>query len=70
MRFTKILILLSFFLTLSHLNFSQIEVGSWREHFSYKKAITLTDAGDKIYVAGELGVFSYDKEEGSIETAA
>jgi len=68
MHNTKFIIFASFFLIISFASFSQIEVGTWREHFSYKSAITLTDAGDKIYVAGELGIFSYDKEEGSMET--
>lgn len=48
-------------------SFSQISIGEWREHFSYNKTTCVADAGDKVYVAGELAVFSYDKEEGSIE---
>ncbi len=47
--------------------FSQIPVGEWRDHFSYKKAIHLADAGNKIYVAGEIALFSYDKSENTIE---
>ncbi len=47
--------------------FSQIKVGEWRDHFSYKKALTLADAGEKVYVAGENAVWSYDKIDGSIE---
>ncbi len=47
--------------------FSQIPVGEWRDHFSYKKAIRLVDAGNKIYVAGEIALFSYDKSENTIE---
>ncbi len=59
----------SVFLLVSNINsFSQINVGEWREHFSYKKTSCVADAGDKIYVAGELAVFSYDKEEGSLES--
>ncbi len=46
---------------------TQIAVGKWRDHFSYKKATCLADAGNKIYVAGENAVWSYDKTEGSIE---
>ncbi len=46
---------------------SQIAVGKWRDHFSYKKATCLADAGNKVYIAGENAVFSYDKEEGTIE---
>ncbi len=53
---------------LSFTSFSQIEVGEWREHFSYKNASCVADAGDKVYVAGELALFSFDKEEGSMET--
>jgi len=46
---------------------AQIPVGKWRDHFSYKKALCLADAGDKVYIAGEVAVWSYDKTEGSIE---
>ncbi len=60
---------LSVFLVISYINSSaQINVGEWREHFSYKETSCIADAGDKIYVAGEMAVFSYDKEEGSLET--
>ncbi|NOZ34679.1 MAG: hypothetical protein GXO80_05205 [Chlorobi bacterium] len=48
-------------------SYSQIPVGKWRDHFSYRKAICLADAGEKIYVATENAVFSYDKTEGTIE---
>lgn len=61
-----------YFFTLSFILFffnsqSQIAVGKWRDHFCYKKATCLTNAGDKIYVAGENAVFSYDKTDGTIE---
>ena len=46
---------------------TQIAVGKWRDHFSYKKATCLADAGNKIYVAGENAVWAYDKTENSIE---
>ncbi|NPA44333.1 MAG: T9SS type A sorting domain-containing protein [Chlorobi bacterium] len=68
MRILKILLSVSLLLTPFLNVFAQIEVGTWREHFSYKNSLTLTDGKDKIYVAGELGIFSYDKEEGLIET--
>jgi hypothetical protein len=47
--------------------FSQIPVGEWRDHFSYHKTFSVADAGDKIYAASELALFSYDKTEGRIE---
>ncbi len=46
---------------------SQIAVGKWRDHFSYKKTTCLADAGNKVYIAGENAVFSYDKVDGTIE---
>lgn len=63
---------IKYFFTLSFILFffnsqSQIAVGTWRDHFSYKKTTCLADAGNKIYVAGENAVFSYDKTEGTIE---
>ncbi|MCF6366413.1 MAG: T9SS type A sorting domain-containing protein [Bacteroidales bacterium] len=61
-----ILISVIFFVT-NTVSFSQVKVGEWREHFSYRKTSCVADAGDKVYVAGELAVFSFDKEDGSIE---
>ncbi len=58
---TSILILFPIYL------FSQIPVGEWRNHFSYKKITCVADAGNKIYAAGENTVISYDKEDGTTE---
>lgn len=68
MNIIRILFLTLVFVSLSFMSFSQIEVGSWREHFSYQNASCVADAGDKVYVAGELAIFSFDKEEGAMET--
>ena len=68
MNFNKIFVSICLLLIANINLFSQIEVGTWREHFSYKNATTITDGDDKIFIAGELGIFSYDKEDGSIET--
>ncbi|NPA68826.1 MAG: T9SS type A sorting domain-containing protein [Chlorobi bacterium] len=46
---------------------AQIPVGTWRDHFSYKKALYVADAEDKIYIAGEIAVWSFDKNEKTIE---
>lgn len=59
-------ILILLFLFPSYI-FSQIPIGKWRDHFSYKKATILADAGNKIFVAGENAVFSYDINEGTVE---
>lgn len=47
--------------------FTQVPVGKWRDHFSYNNSHCVADAGDKIYVAGELAIFSYDTQEGTVE---
>jgi len=63
----RLLLITILLITINKVSFSQIQVGEWREHFSYNKTYCVADAGDKVYVAGELAVFSYDKEDGSIE---
>jgi len=60
----NILILLFIFINL--ISYSQIPVGKWRDHFSYKKTTCLADAGEKIYIASENAVFSYDINEGTV----
>ncbi len=60
-------ILIFFLVLITSYAYSQIPVGKWRDHFSYKKAIYTADAGNKIYIAGEVAVWSYDKAEGTIE---
>ncbi len=68
MNIKRLFVLVLLLSSITIKGFAQIEVGTWREHFSYRKAISIADAGDKVYVASELGVFIYDKEEGSFET--
>ncbi len=67
MNFTRSIITSAFLFLFSLSSFSQIEIGQWREHFSYRNTNCVADAGDKVYVAGELALFSYDKTEGSLE---
>ena len=42
-------------------------IGGWSVHFAYKNGKTISKAGDKIYVAGNGGMFSYDQRDGSME---
>lgn len=46
---------------------SQIAVNTWRTHFSYDNIISIADAGNIVYAANELSLFSYEKAEGYIE---
>ena len=47
--------------------YGQIQVGHWREHLPYASVKCIAASEDKIYCSTELGLFSYDKTEGSIE---
>lgn len=47
--------------------FSQIPVNTWRSHFSNNEIVSLADAGEYIYAANELSIFSYNKETGEIQ---
>ncbi len=60
-------VLFFIFLFINFNAFTQVPVGKWRDHFSYKKTHCVADAGSKVYVAAELAIFSYDKQEGTLE---
>jgi len=42
-------------------------IGQWRMHLPYNKAVSVAEGNGKIYCASRYGLFSYDKEDGSIE---
>ena len=46
---------------------AQIAIGQWREHLSFKSAVDLCEADEKIYCAGGANLFSYNKSDGSVE---
>lgn len=46
---------------------AQIAIGQWREHLSFKSAVDLCEADDKIYCAGGSNLFSYNKSDASVE---
>ncbi len=46
---------------------AQIAIGQWRDHLSFKRALDVCEADDKIYCAGGSNLFSYNKLDGSIE---
>jgi ligand-binding sensor domain-containing protein len=45
----------------------EIEIGKWRDHFPYSKAIAVADAGENVYCASENAIFKLNKQEKSIE---
>lgn len=66
MKFSTTLLFLLATLLL-HLNtFAQIAIGEWRDHLPYSRAISVADAGDKVYAATNFSLFYYDKTDNSI----
>lgn len=66
---TKIRILTVFFL-ISFLSSSypqNTSLGQWRVHLPFNKARFISDGGNKIYCAAEDGLFSYNKNDNSLE---
>ena len=64
-RRSIILIILIFYVAISV--FSQLKIGDWRDHFPYIHTISVTDLGEKIYCATDLAMFSFNKNDNSVE---
>ncbi|WP_299822538.1 T9SS type A sorting domain-containing protein [uncultured Pontibacter sp.] len=47
---------------------SSLALGGWRLHVPYHQSKAVADAGDKVYVAAEQGLYYYDKEFSTTET--
>ncbi len=43
-------------------SYSQIAIGQWRDHFSYRQAFHLAETSDKIFCSGQKGLFAITKE--------
>ena len=69
MRFTnRILISFAFLLFfVFHLSAQQIAIGEWRDHLPYNTCISVTEAENIIYCATLYNLFSYDKDDNSIQ---
>ncbi len=46
---------------------NKVAIGKWRDHQNYSFTKHVVDAGDKVFVATDVSLFSYDKTDGSIE---
>ncbi|WP_162051537.1 type IX secretion system anionic LPS delivery protein PorZ [Pontibacter pamirensis] len=47
---------------------SSMALGAWQVHVPYQQGKAVADAGDKVYVAADNGLFYYDKEFNTTET--
>lgn len=43
---------------------------SWRTHFSYQSIYTIAVAGERVYAAGDFGLFYFDREDNSATTVS
>jgi hypothetical protein len=66
MNLFRFFLIFGIFITLFLKNYSQIKVEDWRDHFSYKNAKVIADADLRVYVATELALFVFEKEDGSV----
>ena len=53
-------------LLFTQLAYSQVKVGQWRDHFSYKNCIAVCKGGEKLYGATSTGIFWYNINNGQI----
>lgn len=63
----KLFYIILFFITANLIAQAQIGVGEWRDHFPFFYALAITESPDKVFVASESGVFSYNKNTNNIE---
>ena len=45
---------------------AQLQVGTWRDHFSFKQGLLVDDGNDKVYVSSNNGIFWYSKQNETI----
>ncbi len=54
-------------LILSLFSNAQIAIGQWRDHLPYNQGAMIADAGDKVYLVTNVGMFSYNKRTGETQ---
>lgn len=63
----KIIYILVLFLVITPLLYAQHAIGSWQNYLSYQNVTRTEPAGNLIYAIGNGSLFSYDKEDTSIQ---
>ncbi len=67
-RLKHILLLFLLFGSLLGASQNNIPTGSWRTHYSFNTAISITQSEQEVYVASNTGLFIFNKEDGSIKS--
>ncbi|MFH0865395.1 MAG: two-component regulator propeller domain-containing protein [Bacteroidota bacterium] len=66
--FVKIIVLFLFLFCGINYIFSQgVAIGEWRDHLPYNSCISITEGDGMVYCATKYSVFSFDKDDNSIE---
>ncbi|MBA3705014.1 MAG: hypothetical protein H0W84_03685, partial [Bacteroidetes bacterium] len=56
-------------LFLTHTLISQdVVIGGWKDHLSYRSAVSITEGNGKVYCATKSGIFVFNKGDNSMET--
>lgn len=66
-RLYFILLLIALFVPRFQLYAQQVAIGDWRVHAAMQDAISVVDAGDRIYCATRRGLYAVSKEDNSIQ---
>ncbi|HBX50024.1 MAG: hypothetical protein A2275_06685 [Bacteroidetes bacterium RIFOXYA12_FULL_35_11] len=65
LKIFQLLFLFFFFFKIS--SAQQVAVGKWRDHLPYSHGLKVAAAGNKIYCITSSGIFTFDKNDNSIE---
>lgn len=64
----KLTLLLIWLFVTTIVSWAQQAIGEWRTHLSYHYPTRCEQAGNKLFIVANGGLYSYDKEDNSIET--
>jgi hypothetical protein len=64
---TRILLLFSILFSSSFTFGQDVPIGGWKEHLSYKSALSVSEGNGKVYVATTSGIFSLNKSDNSMD---
>lgn len=63
----KNILFFAFLLITSTIIAQDVAIGNWRDHLSYKDAISVSEGNGKVYTATKGGVFVFNKSDNTIE---
>ncbi len=67
MRFFRYLLFFAFYVSAFNVSSQGIAIGEWRTHLPFNSCFSIAEANNKIYCATKYALFSYEKDDQSIE---